>query len=130
MFVQIACLKFGCLEEGTGVNLAFGTDATSRSRRTADIQSRQFVSKCVEVEERIGGQHIGVRLQPVGELAILLTSRMQVVPDILPTTRWTKARDTQLSIKTRGNIIETIQLIEAVTGQHTIHGQAQILCRQ
>src|SRR5579863_2755479 len=103
MLVQIARLKFGCLEEGTGIDFSFGADAAGSSRCAADIQSRQFVAKGVEMEERIGGQHVWVKLEPIGKLAVLLTGRMQIVPYILPAPGRTQARNAQFRIKTCGD---------------------------
>ena len=55
MIVEIACLKFWSLEEGAGVDLAFGADAAGGGGRAAHVESGQLVAKSVQVEERVGG---------------------------------------------------------------------------
>ena len=51
VLVQVACLKFGCLEEGAGIDFAFGTDTAVCGGGTTDIQSGQFLAEGVEVKE-------------------------------------------------------------------------------
>ena len=53
--VQVACLKLGGLEEGTGIDFAFGANTTGGSSSAADIETRQFMPEGVKMEERIGG---------------------------------------------------------------------------
>src|ERR1700730_9882985 len=65
MIVKIARLKFWGLEEGAGVDLAFGTDTAGSGGRATHVESGQLVAKGVEVKERIGGQHVGVCAEPV-----------------------------------------------------------------
>ena len=76
VIVEIAGLKFWGLEEGAGVDLAFGTDAAGGGGRATHIESGQFVAKSVEVEERIGGQHVGMRAEPIGKVFILFACRV------------------------------------------------------
>ena len=51
MFMQIARLEFGSLEEGTGIDFAFGADTAGRGRRATDIETGELIAKGVEVEE-------------------------------------------------------------------------------
>src|SRR5579875_4218397 len=93
--VQVACLELWSLEEGARVDFAFGTDTAGRGRRTTGIQSGQLVPESVEVEERIGGKHIGMRTEPGSELAVLLLCRVQVFPHVAASTGGTQAGDAQ-----------------------------------
>src|SRR6266849_3657067 len=127
LLVQVARLKFRCLEEGAGIDLPFGTDAACSRRSTTDIQPRQLIAKGVKVEKRVSRQYIGMRPKPIRKLAILFTGRMQRAPDILPPSRRAQARDTQFGAKTRSNFVETVQFIEAIRCQNAIHGQAMVL---
>ena len=51
LVVQVPCLKFGCLEEGAGIDLTFRANTASGSRGTTYIKTRQFVAKGIEVEK-------------------------------------------------------------------------------
>ena len=128
--VEIACLKFWSLEEGAGVDLAFGTDAAGGGGRAAHIESGQLVAKGVEVEERIGGQHIGMRAEPVGKCFILFACGVQFIPNLLASTGGAQAGDAQFSIETGGNLIQAIQFGETIARQDAVDGQAELLCRQ
>ena len=55
VLVQVARLKFGSLEEGAGIDFAFGADTAGGSGGATDIESGQLLAEGVEVEERIGG---------------------------------------------------------------------------
>lgn len=52
-FVQIARLKFWCLEERAGVDLPLWTDTAGRGSRTADIEARQLIAEGVEMKKRV-----------------------------------------------------------------------------
>src|SRR5579875_2719865 len=106
--VQVACLELWSLEEGTRVDLAFGTDTAGRGCRTTGIQSGQLVSEGVEVKERIGGKHVGMRTEPDGKFAVLLLCRVQVFPHIAASTGGTQAGDAQFCAEAGGNLIEPI----------------------
>src|SRR5258706_12376110 len=68
--------------------------------------------------------------KPVRKFAVLLAGWMQFAPHILASTRGAQARHPQFGIETRGNLIEPIQFLEAVTSQDAVDGQAEIFCRQ
>ncbi len=127
--VEIACLKFWSLEEGAGVDLAFGTDAAGGGGRAAHIESGQLVAKGVEVEERIGGQHIRMRAEPISKFFILFTCRVQFVPHLLTSPRGAQACDAQFGIETGGNLIQAVQFGETVARQDAVDGQAELLRR-
>src|SRR5215472_13623882 len=71
-----------------------------------------------------------MRGEPVRKCAVLLAGRVQLAPHVLASSRGTQARHPQFSIETRGNLIELIQFIEAVTSQDAVDGQAEMLRRQ
>src|SRR5579875_318729 len=106
--VQVACLELWSLEEGARVDFAFGTDTAGRRRRAAGIQSGQLVPKGVEVKERIGGKHVGMRTEPDGKFAVLLLCRMQVFPHSAASTRGTQAGDAQFCAEAGGDLVEPI----------------------
>src|SRR5258706_9799785 len=74
----------------------------------------------------MGGKYIRMGSEPVGKFAVLLAGWVQFAPHILASTRGAQARHPQFGIETRGNLIEPIQFIEAVTSQNTVNGQAEI----
>src|SRR5579859_7230451 len=100
VIVEVACLEFRGLEEGAGVDLAFGTDAAGGGGRAAHVESGQLIAKCVEMKERVGGQHVGMRAEPVSKGFVLFARRMQFVPHLLAATGGAQASDAQLCIET------------------------------
>ncbi len=126
VLVQVARLEFGGLEEGAGVDLAFGTDAAGGGGSAAHVEARQLVAEGVEVEERVGGQHVGMLSKPVGEGAVLLARGVQFSPYILPAARGAQARHAQFGVEAGGNLVEAVQFGEAVARQDAVDGQAQV----
>ena len=76
VIVEVACLEFWGLEEGAGVDLAFGADAAGGGGRAAHVETGQLVAEGVKVEERIGGQHVGVCAEPIGKRFVLFAGRV------------------------------------------------------
>src|SRR5579871_3693456 len=124
--MQVASLEFGSLEKGAGVDFAFGADAACGGGRTAHIESGQLLTEGVEVKERVGGQHVRVLAEPVREVAVLLTRRVQFSPHILATPGGTQARHAQFGVVVGGDLVEAIQFREAVACQHAVDGQAEV----
>src|SRR5579883_759488 len=104
----MARFKLWSLEESAGIDLALGTDAARCGRGSTDIQSCQLVAEGVKMEERIGCQHVRMRLQPRGKLAILLACGVQIRPYLLSPSRWPQAGHAQFGVKARCNLIKSV----------------------
>jgi hypothetical protein len=84
-----------------------------------------LLAECIEVEERVTGQHVvAVGEQPLVDLALLRLRGVQVVPGVGPATRRAQARDAQLGAEGVGERLELVELVDVVAGDD--HGDLEL----
>ena len=109
--------KFSWIANGHAYTSPTGSMRQTTRSGATEVQPGQRVSVAGQVEERVAGKHVlAVRDEPVVELALLLRSDVQVVPDVGAAPGRPQPGDPQLRVEPVGDRLEFVELADVVAG--------------
>ena len=107
--------------ERAGVDITDRVDEAHHPAGAAHVQPGQGTgsTEAGQVEERVAGQYaITLGHEPVVQLNLLVSGRVQLIPDVGTSARWTQPSDTQRRAVPIGESLEVVELADVVAGDH------------